>query len=447
MRTRTGRLALAGTLALAALLGAGHASANGRFPAAGHISVDPANEAHVAVRTTYGLLVTSDGGASWDWICEQAVKWTGQYDPSITITADGTILAGIYDHLSVGRGDHCGWSSAAGLDQKNVVDVSTEKMAPASAIALTSNGLGGDTFTTQVWEAPDNAMTWAQAGADLPGDFQALTVDSAPSNPMRLYVSGLHTGGAQGAIERSVDRGKTWERLDIPGTNVDKAPYIAAIDPVDEQVLYVRLTGSPGRLLRSPDGGMTWQDAFQGVGILKGFALSPDGETILVGGETDGVWRGAADTLQFEKVSPVGVQCLAWSQAAVYACAAEFKDKFTVGRSTDQGETFEPMMHLACVRGPLACSADTEVGKECPGVWDATADAIDQSSCFDGTGGGGAGGGGGAPDAGPTGGGGDDPGGCGCRVAGASGAAGGAGALLGLALAARRARRRTYPRT
>jgi hypothetical protein len=185
---------------------------------------------------------------------------------------------------------------------------------------------------------------------------------------------------------------------------------------------------------------MTWQDAFQGMGILKGFALSPDGETILVGGETDGVWRGASDTLKFEKVSSVGVQCLTWSQTAVLACAGEFKDKFTVGRSTNQGETFEPMMHLACVRGPLACGAGTEVGKECPGVWPATAEILDQPSCFDGNGGAG---GGGAPDAGPNGGGGgDDPGSCACRLAPTNREAGALGALLGLVAVARRARRR-----
>jgi MYXO-CTERM domain-containing protein len=177
------------------------------------------------------------------------------------------------------------------------------------------------------------------------------------------------------------------------------------------------------------------------MGILKGFALSPDGKTILVGGETDGVWRGASDMMQFEKVSSVGIQCLTWSQAAVYACGSELKDKFTVGRSTNQGETFEPLMHLSCVRGPLACSADTEVGKECPAVWPATAEILDQPSCFNGTGG--DGGAGGAPDAGGNGGGGsgDDSGGCGCRAAPTSGAAGFTGALLGLVAAARRTRR------
>ncbi len=407
---------------------------NGRFPAAGYIAVDPSDAGHIMVRATYGLLTTRDGGANWDWICEQAVSWTGQYDPSIAITADGSVIAGIYDRLGVTHGDSCSWSHAPALQGKNVTDVSAERSSPSSALALTSNGLGAGMFLTQVWASPDNAASWAQAGVDLPADLAALTVDSAPSNGMRIYVSGLHSGGAQGAIERSPDRGKTWERVDIPGTNADKAPYIAAVDPTNEDVLYVRLTGSPGLLLVSDNGGSSWKEAFKGAGILKGFALSPDGSTILVGGETDGVWRAPSATLAFEKAADVGVQCLTWVESGLYACAGEFKDGFTVGLSTNKGDTFEPLMHLACLRGPLACDAQTSVGQTCPAAWDATADTIDAASC-------GAGAGGSAPDAGPNA---VDPGepGCGCRLPAEPVGWGSLAALsAGLALAARRARK------
>ena len=159
--------------AAAGILVANSALGNGRFPAAGHIAVDPTDPGPVMVRTTYGLLTTRDGGATWDWICEQAVGWTGQFDPSIAITADGSVIAGIYDRLSVAHRDACSWASAPPLDQKNVVDVSTERSSPSSAIALTSSGIGGGMYLTELWASPDNAAAWAKAGNDLPGDLRA----------------------------------------------------------------------------------------------------------------------------------------------------------------------------------------------------------------------------------------------------------------------------------
>jgi hypothetical protein len=169
--------------------------------------------------------------------------------------------------------------------------------------------------------------------------------------------------------------------------------------------------------------------------------MSPDGATILVGGQADGVWRAPSATLMLEKVSSVAVQCLTWGSAGVYACAGEFNDGFTVGLSADQGTSFSPVMHLSCLRGPLACGADTEVGQQCPAVWPATAEVIDQASCAPD-----AGVDGGMPDAGPgpgPAGGGDDDTGCGCRAAPSKGVgAWFAGLALGIVmLAVRRGRR------
>lgn len=363
------------------LLHAAPSAANGRFPAAGQIVVDPGDVKHLVIRTTYGILTTRDGGKNWDWICEESVQWTGQYDPSIAVTGDGSVIAGIYDHLGVSHGDTCNWQHAVPLDKKNIVDVSIEKKNPQIALALTSNNVGAGSFTTQLWRSPDNASTWAQAGINLPSDFQALTVDVSPSNPLRAYVSGLYTAGKTGAIERSADGGKTWERVEVSGSDVDHAPYIAALDPDEDKVLYVRLAGTPGRLLRSTDAGTSWKEIFTGKGLLKGFALAPDGKTILVGGETDGVWRASVPELAFKNVSKVGAECLMWSPAGVYVCADEFNDSFTVGFSKDQASSFTSAMHLACVRGPLVCAADSNVGKLCPAVWPATAELIDQPSC------------------------------------------------------------------
>lgn len=421
-------------LGLAAALAAQAAEANGRFPAAGQIVVDPGDPSHIVVRATHGFLTTRDAGQNWDWICEQAVGFSGEVDPPIAITADGSVLAGVFDGLSVAHGETCDWPFIGGdLTKRYVVDVSTERQDPEASVALSSNGLGNNAFLTRLWASPDNAVTWAQAGVDLPADFLGLTVDVAPSDPMVVYSSGLvAVGGGMyvGAVERSIDRGQTWERFDVPGSDSSTAPYLAAVDPVNPERVFLRLDGEMGKLFVSPDGGETWDLVFTGEGKLKGFALSPDGATVLVGGEADGVWRAPAATLEFVKVSEVAVECLTWAGAGVYACASEFTEGFTIGLSTDEGETFSPIHHLPCLRGPLACDPATSVGRECPSQWPVLSAILDQPSCY------GAGGGsstsstsGGMPSLPP----GDGAGGCGCRTAPADE---GMVAALGLGMAA-----------
>ena len=97
MKLRPFGFAAAAAVTLAGL----PALANGRFPAAGQIVVDPSNPTHLLVRTTYGLNVSNDGGAHWSWICESAIGYGGTEDPMVAITADGTIIAGIFEGLSV----------------------------------------------------------------------------------------------------------------------------------------------------------------------------------------------------------------------------------------------------------------------------------------------------------------------------------------------------------
>src|SRR5687768_951087 len=53
------------------------ARANGRYPLADQIVVDPGNPEHVVARATFGLLDSSDGGKTFRWICERAVGYYG----------------------------------------------------------------------------------------------------------------------------------------------------------------------------------------------------------------------------------------------------------------------------------------------------------------------------------------------------------------------------------
>lgn len=429
------------------LTAAGPARANGRYPAAGLIALDPSDPKHIVVRATYGVISTDDDGATWRWVCEQSVGFSDNEDPMVAITKNGTILAGVFKGLSASTDRGCSYTFAGGaLADRYVVDLSTEKESPDHALAILSNGIGGGKFETRVFESLDDGATWTQAGVDLPQDFLGLSIDAAPSDPQRLYASGRY--GAPdypGAIERSDDRGATWTRLDIPGSDDKHPPYLSAIDPSDPDRVYVRLdTPEADLLVVSDDAGLTWKTAFEGTGALLGFALSPDGATVAVGGDKDGLWTAPKDTLAFTKVSELEVRCLTWSPDRLYACANEFKDGFHVGYSTNAGKTFTAFEHLASVC-PMECPAGTPTKELCADPWGLVSLTIDATSCGESPDGGATGGAGGTSTGGGGAGGagsGGAGGGCGCDLAGGSTAGGALLFAAGAFAAATRRRRR-----
>lgn len=461
---RAATLAAAVTSALAAL--PSPAAANGVFPAADQIVFDPSDPARAVARMTYGLLTTRDGGATWHWICERAVGYddTDGVYPPIAMAAGGRVLAGLRNGIAIGTEGGCGWASAVELAGQEVIDLSVRQGDPSHVVAV-AGGVG-----PRLWVSRDGGASWAVAGAPMPPGFHARTIDVAPSDPRRVYVSGLVNtdGTVQGALVRSVDGGETWEAAVVPGSTTARAPYIAGIDPSDADVLYVRLAGAPGSLLVSMDGGATFDAVFETEGFVRAFAISPDGATVAVGSDIDGVWRAPSSTLDFEKVSSVAPRCFAWTQAGLHACATEFLDGFTIGRSVDGGATFETLLRQPCLRGPLVCAAGTPTGDLCPWDWprialmtghedcapdaglpDGESDAGTATSGAAGTGGATAVSGGGSSQAPASPG--SEPrlgdGGCGCRTGGESKgwASALAAAVLAAAAVARRQRRTLRP--
>lgn len=429
----------AATLATALLGASSPALGNGRFPAAGQLVVDPSSPDHLVLRATYGILSTQDAGQRWDWICEDAVGYGGIEDPSMGILQNGTLLAGIFAGLALSSDAGCGWSFAGGgLAGRFVVDVSVEKADPSRAIFLLSNGLSATTFSTQVYETLDGAQSFQQAGVDLPSNMVGVTLDAAPSDPARLYVTGRRDAPSYvGVLARSSDRGGTWEQKDIPGADALASPFLAAVDPADPLRIYVRLDGKDqDTLLASDDGGDTWTTVFTTPGRLLGFALSPDGQSLRFGGPEDGMYAADRDMLAPTKLGALGPLCLAWTDAGLYTCADQFKDGFVAGVSQDGGASFSPLLTLDGLCGPLPCPDGTATGDLCALAWGPTQATIGSKDCD----------GAGPPDAGPpassSSGGGDDGG---CQASAASAGSGAAGLLVALgsfaALAARGRRR------
>jgi photosystem II stability/assembly factor-like uncharacterized protein len=372
------------------------ALANGRFPAAGQIVVSPTDGQHLLVRATYGFLQSTDGGASWHWVCEQSIGFAGIEDPAVAIIGDGVLLAGLVSGLSVSTDRACTWGLAgAPLVDEFAIDVAAAPSQPGRAVAITATG-GAAGHHVIVAETVDSGQSWHTLGEPLGVELLPTTIEVAGSDPMRLYASGLWGMGYEPSLLRSDDGGQTWTRSVIMGVGQGMPPYIGGVHPADPARVYVRVDVKPGddTLWVSDDGGATFEQIGPSAGEMLGLAISPDGTRIAIGGPALGVQTASTADHVFEKVSAVPVRCMKWHETGIHACGDEEEAGFTVGRSTDEGQTFSVLHHRWELQ-PLDCPADTTTGAMCPAMWPSVAETLGAESGSSSTGAV-------APDAGPA---------------------------------------------
>lgn len=368
------------------------ALANGRFPRAQRL-VQSATDANVlALFGTYGLIVSSDAGQSWNHVCEAA---TGTYkgeDPLLEILPDQRLVARTDTALVRSGSSWCNWSTIRDGSVNGVQDITRPSSDPLSIYALIGSYVQGKGFSSELVQSADGGTTWS-AAKSLPLVARGLTLDVAPSSPKRVVVSGLDSAG-NGRLLVSDDGGGTWLGRTVTGTDPNSAPFIAAISKNDPNRIFVRtdsyqdingIDTADDALLLSLDAGTTWTTVIQRHAKLFGFALSPDESTLLVGygdpvvaatyvDPADvGIYRADMASLvsalpdastQFQKIFDASTTCLRWTASGLFACTSQEARGFEVGRAANADFTladanpFTPLLRLSDVR-PLPCSAGT----------------------------------------------------------------------------------------
>lgn len=360
---------------LAACVLPSYAHANGRFPSADQLVLDPSDPDHWVLRATFGILQSHDAGRSFGWLCEDAVGYIGDQDPALAVLGNGAILAGYARGLRASRESGCAWESPfSNTAQQNFLDATPDPSSAATALFL-SHSLNAS-HQVQIFAVRDDPSTAEPLPLVLGDDFSPVTLEVAPSAPNRLYVTGI-LDDLSTVLLRSDDRGQSWERLPIephPGLPA----YIAAVDPVDPDRLYLRLDGdTTDYLLLSEDAGASFSEAFSFNADMLGFALSPDGTQLAVGGPEAGLFLADTQSMSFVPSSS-GLKyltCLKWTEAhGLLACARESVDGMTLARS-DDGNRFSPVFHLKDLK-PLTCEASSSVGSVCPSVWPTVAKTL-----------------------------------------------------------------------
>jgi photosystem II stability/assembly factor-like uncharacterized protein len=257
-----------------------------------------------------GLCVSNDGAQTWTVIATNLPNARCRnlmFDPS----SPGRVLAmldqyGVYACDDISNAPGTWYACNTGLPYLDIRALVAHPSQPGMfwcALGSTSQ-MGG------VYCSTDGGRNWQQVGAGLPAtDIATLAV--APSNPNRLYLSTRQSYTLNqtwyGGVLRSDDGGQTWQRI-----LTDWHPGAIAVDPEDADRVYVGLSDSPyhdlprGRGIKfSVDGGVTWQ-SLNGTGLscldVRAIVIDPH--------ETRRLYLGTAGNGLFVNDLPPDDACL-----------------------------------------------------------------------------------------------------------------------------------------
>lgn len=351
------------------------ARANGRYPAAISVHFRPGSTGDIVVGATWGMLVTSDGGATWRWSCEEAVGYGGTFDPDYVVSAAGRIFATTAAEGLRFTDDGCTWSAT----QFDVNLVSSVTVAPNGDVWAAGHTM----LEHRIFRSVDNGEHFTAVA--LTGDDDGAwweSVEVAPSDPNVVYLSGYGVDGNSRRFHlfRSDDAGRSWLRLPVAAFTLEgRAPLlqVAAISPDTFSLLFARLSSQLGtKIYRSTDAGVNWalvlelDDASPGLVVRK--VVGGDDPTttaeVLVGTPSMGTYRSTDGGRSFAKLGQsLQVNCMAErpGDRTIFACANNLApDNMALARSSD-GIDWTAALEFRNVTAPIACGVGTEQRDYC----------------------------------------------------------------------------------
>ena len=187
------------------------------------------------------------------------------------------------DHTIVTVGVSGIWMSTdGGLTWQNrtpgLSDVNAIRFSPEYARDRT---LWVTTYAGPLYRSTNAGASWAALG--LPATGQPIRVQDLQPAPNygtshALFMLGRRDDNQQGSLYRSDNAGTSWTWL----ANVSDASRLVRVDPTDttNRTLYLGSYGDADPLLRSQDGGTTWQPFSEGLEAdmanVTAFAIQPE---------------------------------------------------------------------------------------------------------------------------------------------------------------------------
>jgi photosystem II stability/assembly factor-like uncharacterized protein len=417
------RLALAcSVLAWCAIAGA-----NGRPPASSTITFQQGNPQHIVAGMTFGVLVSSDGGRTWSWICEAAFPYAGVYDPDMLDTESGALFATTFKGLKVMR-DGCSFGAVSLANghcdgpksDPCYANVFLSKVVAGGGSAMYATA--SSPYDSRIYRSADDGHTFDVLSS--PGDadeyWQSFAI--APSNPKRIYLAGYRfttqcdahstnagsacrlnsncTGSGTGSampkcttvktfsLFRSDDAGATWSSLSQANLPMSQssAITIVGIDPADANQVYVHVSAESGgtgdAVYKSANGGSSaWTKVFETKDPSGLVMLVRSNGGLIAATETSGAFSSAGGSACVDQSSckwtrlanAPHINCLVEQpdNKDIWACTRNYGNGSNIASDgagimkTSDLATWTPMLKYADIAGPVSCGSDKSPAQQC----------------------------------------------------------------------------------
>jgi hypothetical protein len=374
------------------------AHANGRLPATVSINFRQGHESDIVAGLTFGLAISHDGGATWHWMCDDAIGIAGgPYDPIYRFTPAGTLFATTLNGLAVMR-DGCGFGPAA----SGKTFVSATALGPDGALYYGAAQTAGTSVIAdfKIYKSTNDGVTFPLSKQpDDPGDtnvwWESLMV--APSKPMVVYLSGFrYIPVSPGSTDtrrdhllyRSDDGGATWNQLPTMQNGMTLAQnsliHIVGVAGDDEKHVYARVAYidnmTTDGLYVSTDGGVNWgtkpilthPDRFIAF-VVRAGKNSMGKHDLLTATAKFGTEISHDDGTSWAPLAGAPhINCLAENAAGqLWACTQNYgvgqaqSDDAGIMKTTDLS-AWTKVLRYQDLAGPVAgCGADTAEQKTC----------------------------------------------------------------------------------
>jgi hypothetical protein len=324
--------------------------------------LDAPDGERVVVRTNRGLIVGNRATGSFRLACNDAFEASLVEVVPTAALPGGGLLVGTYE-AGLLRTDAtlCDFEPVGPTDV-SPVDLKTGSSDETLALLLPLDGTDGGLFQSE----------------DGGTNFQALSlvgtaptaIAAAPSNGKRVYVSTNTTNGnlSVGHVLASDDGGRNFEDHELELDASELRAFVSTVDAADPERLFVRTQSrdsiTPERLLRSEDGGKSFQTVLEAPGPLK-LVLGDNGEAWA--GSATGLFRssdhgGTFEPVPTENLSRIG--CLALHAGALYVCGLKGLE-FGVLVSRNGGVTFDWFLRFPEVTARVDCPASSDEATRC----------------------------------------------------------------------------------